>query len=404
MTSKPVLLFVSPRFLFPTDSGGKIRTTQVLRGLKGGAFHVRLLMPREPEHDGNFDAELASVCDELMLWEPGAAPGFKKIAWLFRDLPVSVMVDRNTLAQRAVAAELGRNVDLAVFDFPHSAVLAPERLQPASVMFTHNIEAEIFKRHWQVAENPLRRRVWHGQYRKMLRYEQRVLESFDTTIAVSDRDCEFFRDEYGVRHCEAIPTGVDTDFFDFRPPADAKQVVFCGSMDWMANVDGIEYFHREIWPLVRAAEPGARMKVVGKKPADSLINRIRATSPEWEFTGFVDDVRDHVAGSAAFVIPLRVGGGTRIKAFEAMAMGCPVVSTSIGIEGLPVRHAEHFLCADDEQGFADNIVALIRDDGMRLSMAESARELVVEEFGFRKAAAVFEDICLRTLSRRQEVA
>ena len=111
-----------------------------------------------------------------------------------------------------------------------------------------------------------------------------------------------------------IPTGVDTDFFAYQPPQDEPLIVFCGSMDWMANVDGVEYFFDKVWPMVRDKVPGARMKVVGRTPPDGLVGRIAAAAPEWEFTGLVDDVRDHICGSAAFVIPLRVGSGTRTKA------------------------------------------------------------------------------------------
>ena len=117
--------------------------------------------------------------------------------------------------------------------------------------------------------------------------------------------------------------------------------------------------------------------------------------PEWEFTGFVDDVREHVGGAAAFVIPLRVGGGTRIKAFEAMAMGTPVVSTSIGIEGLPVEDGEHFLVANDPQAFASRVVALLGDPALRQRLSTSARQLVEAKFGRERAASEFERLCRR---------
>ena len=400
MSDKPVLVFVSTRFLFPTDSGGKIRTTQVLRGLKGGAFHVRLLMPVSASLKEEFADNIDSVCDELVGWEEKSEPrmtgAIRKAAGIFDPRPIPVVSDAHPPAQQIIERELERDPAVVVFDFPHSAVLAPDRIRCPSVMFTHNIEAEIFRRHRDVARTFVHRWLWKNQYAKMLRYERDVLNSFDTTIAVSERDCEFFRDEYGVSNCEAIPTGVDTDFFNYRSPDAAKQVVFCGSMDWMANIDGIEYFHNQVWPLIRKAEPKARMKVVGRRPPESLKKSVAAESPEWEFTGFVDDVRDHIAGAGVFVIPLRVGGGTRIKAFEAMAMGCPVVSTSIGIEGLPIEDGTHYLNADDDAKFADAVLSLMHDDARRVSMAESARAIVDQEFGFRKAAAIFEDICRRT--------
>ena len=403
MTERPVLLFVSTRFLFPADSGGKIRTGQVLRGLKGGHFRVRLAMPCDESLRTAYRAEIDELCDDLVCLPPqrSSGPGrtFRRLLAVFRSRPVPVETDRNEAARQVVATEIGRRPAVAVFDVPHAAVLAPPRIDCPSVMFTHNIEAEIFRRHWEVAGNPLHRRLWKSQYSKMLAFERDVLRGFDTTIAVSERDREYFIEEYGVVQSHAIPTGVDTEYFAYREPSRDLQVVFCGSMDWMANIDGIEYFHDQVWPKIRAAVDGARMKVVGRTPPAGLARRVAAKSPDWEFTGFVDDVRDHVAGSAVFVIPLRVGGGTRIKAFEAMAMGCPVVSTSIGIEGLPVEDGVHYRNGDSADALADSVIALLEDRDERYRLSRAARQLVEERFGFRRAAAVFEEICRATVAR-----
>lgn len=404
MTDRPRLVFVSPRFLFPADSGGKIRTTQILRGLKGGAFEIVLVMPATAAECERWATGIDTICDEHVPWrQPRVGrmtTALKKAFWLTHRFPVPVIADRDRRGLAAVATALESGPDVAVFDFPHSAVLAPGRIRVPSVMFTHNVEAEIFERHWKVARTPFHRWVWRNQYLKMLRYEHETLAAFDTVIAVSERDCEYFRTEYAIRHCGAIPTGVDTEFFEYRPPGDAPQVVFCGSMDWMANIDGVQYFADEVWPLIRKRVPGARMKVVGRTPPESLVRRMREIAPEWEFTGFVDDVRDHICGAAAFVIPLRVGGGTRIKAFEAMAMGTPVVSTSIGIEGLPVDHGTHYLGADEPGRFADQVVSLLSDADRRKAVSRAARELVASRFGFRRAAEVFERLCLETVSRK----
>jgi len=397
------LTFVSSRFLFPADSGGKIRTSQILRGLKNGAFKVRLLMPCRDPWRQEFASEIESVCDQLVSWEPCDRSNFmnylRKISWLARRLPVPVVSDWSAAAEKTVGVEIARKPDVVVFDFPHSAVLAPPVWDVPSVMFTHNVEAEIFERHWKVAGSPWREKIWRNQHRKMLAFEREALARFDTVIAVSDRDSDFFRSQYGVECCRTIPTGVDTDFFEYHAPENRRQVVFCGSMDWMANIDGIEYFFKRVWPSIRERVPDARMKVVGRTPPESLVRRIERAAGEWEFTGFVDDVRPHISGADVFVIPLRVGGGTRIKAFEAMAMGCPVVSTAIGIEGLPVEDGRHFLCADTADLFARQVAMLLLDRDKSRALSASGRRLVAEQFGYRQAAAAFEAICLDTLAR-----
>ena len=391
------LLFVSTRFLFPADSGGKIRTGQVLRGLKGGRFHITLAMPCSAAERDRFAADIAGICDELVYWEPPQrgtlAAKLQRVTSLFGRYPVAVASDRSAAGSAVVRAALEAKPDVVVFDFPHSVILAPERIEVPSVMFTHNVEAEIFQRHAEVASSGLMRAVWRSQHRKMLRFEREVLERFDAVVAVSEKDCEYFRDNWSIDGCRPIPTGVDTEFFVYQQPASDRQVVFCGSMDWIANIDAMEFFHSEVWPEVRKLVPDACMKVVGKAPPDEFARRVNNASPEWQFTGFVDDVREHVGGSGVFVIPLRVGSGTRIKAFEAMAMGCPVVSTSIGIEGLDVTDGEHYLNADEPAELAAAIARLLENAALRDSMSQAARSLVEARFGYRRAAAVFEDIC-----------
>ena len=408
MSNRPTLLFVSTRFLFPADSGGKIRTGQILRGLKGGAFNVRLAMPSTAAERESWAANIDELCDELVTWPESIRSAtsdlVRKAVGVFRAEPIPVATDWCETAYAAIQEQLARKPDVVVFDFPHSAILRPPSLPCPAVMFTHNVESEIFKRHIEVARTPLHRWLWQNQYEKMYAFERKVLTEFDASVAVSERDCEFFSKAYGIDTCRAIPTGVDTEFFRYEVPGDAPQVVFCGSMDWMANIDGMEFFHDDVWPLVREAVPDARMKVVGRTPPASLVRRTTEASPEWEFTGFVDDVRDHVCGAAAFVIPLRVGGGTRIKAFEAMAMGCPVASTSIGIEGLPVQDGTHYLNGDSAADLAAGVIALLQDADLRRRVSRSARQLVEDKFGFRNAALVFEEICLDAMGGSQRSA
>ena len=405
MTSDPVLLFVSTRFLFPADSGGKIRTIQILRGLKGGRFRVRLLMPGDAEERKAFESDLDSICDEVVLWAPEPKNrvwrSLSRFAAIASSDPISVAADKSDLASRVISQELADQIAVVVFDFPHSEVLAPAEFEAPAVMFTHNIEAEIYKRHFEIAKTFVRRRLWRNQYQKMVRFEQKALKRFDTVIAVSKRDCDFFRSSYGIKTCNVISTGVDIEYFEFSPPGGRQEIVFCGSMDWLANVDGIEWFFSDVWPHIIRNIPDVRMKVVGRAPPESLVARITALSPEWTFTGFVDDIRPYISGADAFVIPLRVGGGTRIKAFEAMAIGTPVVSTPIGIEGLDLHDGLHFLEAETAISFAGAVVSLLRDHSMGKTLAYRARKYVEENFSDRRSAREFERICISTAGLRE---
>ena len=402
--ARPRLVFVSPVFLFPSDAGGKIRTTNILRGLKGGAFEVRLLSPASPAQCEQWGAEIDSVCDEFVPWQPKAT---RARAWraldLLRALPVNVAADVSRPALAAVQAQgLREDVNLMVFDFVHASVLKPSRLPMRSVCFTHNVEAEIFARHAANAQDRLRRWMWRSQHHKLRQFEATALRQYDKVVAVSERDADHFRAAYGVKDAEAIPTGVDLDFFSWAPsPAvSAEQpptVVFIGSMDYAPNIDAVGFFLREVWPLLLADVGNAVLRVVGRSPPAALVSLARR-STQVEFTGFVPDVRPFVHAAHASVIPLKVGGGTRIKVFEAMAMGCPVVSTALGVEGLAVVPDVHFLERDSAPGLAQGLVSLLRDRSARDEMSRRARNLVESRFGHRVAAKAFEDICQRALA------
>jgi glycosyltransferase involved in cell wall biosynthesis len=400
---RPRLAFVSPVFLFPNDAGGKIRSTNILRGLKGGRFDLTLLSPASDEQVSRWRRELDGVCDEFVPWRPTPPRArWARAIDVLSQLPVNVAADRSAAGRAAVRQVCERkDVDLVVFDFVHAAVLAPPRLAKPALCFTHNVEAEIFQRHARQARDPLRRWLWSSQHRKMEHFESHALRRFRRVIAVSERDARFFRQSYGVAEAEAIPTGVDLDFFSWTAPPEVDAghpptVVFTGSMDWAANIDGVQFFLAEVWPLVLARTPAARFVVVGRNPPPSLQALARSTR-QVEFTGFVDDVRPYARRAHAFVIPLLVGGGTRIKAFEAMAMGCPVVSTTIGIEGLEAVPGEHFLQCDEPAAIAEAIATLFADAAERQRLARAARALVEQRFGHREVARVFEDICQRAL-------
>ena len=398
MSRRPRLLFVSPRFLFPADSGGRIRTTQILRGLKGGAFEITLVSPAEPHAPESFRRQLDETCDVFRSWPAVPRRAVQRAFRLFSDLPVSVVDDYSDAGRKAVEAELKCGYDLVVLDFPHTAVLAPERLETSSLLFTHNVECEIYQRHAEVSSSSFMRRIWTDQQRKMRAFERRTLSRFDWIVAVSERDAVFFQREFGVRNVTVIPTGVDLDYFQYSPLPRSWCVVFSGGLDWAPNLDGITFLMEEVWPLVLREVPQATMKVVGRAPPVRLVKRAKSKGLDWQFTGFVDDVRPHLRQGAVYAVPLRIGGGTRIKIFEAMALGRPIVSTGIGVEGLPVEAGKHYLSAESAPEFAAALVKLLVNPDLGLELASRARRTVEESFSFRKAARVFEGACTAAIA------
>jgi glycosyltransferase involved in cell wall biosynthesis len=398
------LAFISTIFLLPADAGGKIRTGNILRGLQGGAFEITLLMPATTEQQTQWGDELKRLCDHFVPWPAAQAlPRWTRATELLDTRPANVAHDDSRAARACVQRVLDETAfDVVVYDFVHAAVLRPARTrasQGARVLcFTHNVEAEILERHAQNAEAALMRRVWASQAAKMRRFEGAALAAFDGVIAVSERDGREFRKAYGIADPQVIPTGVDLDFFGWQPPAapgalHPPTAVFTASMDSAANIDGVRFFIQEVWPLVLAQQAEARFVVIGRNPPAALM-RAADGVPGVRFTGYVDDVREHVRPAQVFVMPLRVGGGTRLKAFEGMAMGCPVASTAIAIEGLDVTPGEHYLLADTAAELAAAVLSLFGDADLRLRLSQAARHRVESRFGHRVAATAFERICL----------
>jgi glycosyltransferase involved in cell wall biosynthesis len=405
--NRPRLLVISPRFLFPMNEGGKIRTANILKRMKGGAFAIDFVSPGPANH-ADYRHDLESISDRFVLWPQPERSQIRRLSALLDPAPVAAATDRSQAGARIVAQALDERPDAVLVDFPHAAVLLPDTIAPPSVIFTHNVEAEIFERHAAVAKGPMRL-VWRDQSRKMRRFEGDALRRFDSVIAVSKRDAGALKALYGLPAVETIDTGVDLEFYPFAPAelapafgAGGGTIVFTGAMDWRANIDGVAFLMDEVWPLIAAARPEADMVVVGRNPPEALIAEARARNLPWRFTGFVDDIRPYVSASHVYVIPLRVGSGTRIKAFEAMAMGRPVVSTTVGVEGLDVTPGEHFLAADSAADFAAAILRLLANADLRGALARAARARVEARFSWSHVARQFESICMRALARRCE--
>ncbi len=405
--SKPKLLFVSPRFLFPADSGGKIRTGDILRGMKGGKYNIILASPVPDNHEIYKDS-VAEICDHFIHWpeqKPDLFYHLKRVLALLSPLPVAVASDISNAGKKIIADALAQTPDMVVVDFPHACVLTPKKFDCPSVMFTHNVEFEIFKRHIDVAENPLMKFIWQRETRKMQRFEKDALSRFDTVIAVSEKDANFFRTQMDMAHVAPIPTGVDLNRFPYNVPSgireDGPSLVFTGSMDWIANQDAIDWMIDEVWPLLALDTPDIRLTVVGKNPPQGMINRTKEKGLNIYFTGFVDSIVPYVHGAEVYIIPIRVGSGTRIKTYEAMALGRPVVSTTIGVEGLPIVPDQHYLCADRAEKFADAVLSLLKDPTKQKALAQNARSFVEENFASGKVARAFEQICIDTANRKK---
>jgi glycosyltransferase involved in cell wall biosynthesis len=338
----------------------------------------------------------------------GTAGFYADAAWYALDsAPYAVAKYRSKAYRRRVEALLATGrFDVVVCDFLPPAVNLPRHLPCPSILFTHNVEAEIWRRHAATASNPVSRALLTQQWRRMLRFEAAALTRFDLVLAVSDTDRQTFARVYpdALRSpIHVVKTGVDTAYFRPAPGAGRRaHLVFTGSMDWLPNEDGMVYFARDILPHVRTLEPEATLSIVGRAPTPA-VQRL-AQDARIEVTGRVDDVRPHMAEAAVYIVPLRIGGGTRLKIFEAMSMGKAVVSTAVGAEGLPVTPGQNIVIADEPARFAQAVVQLIRDTDTRRRLEASARQLVVERYDWSAVAHDFDDALDRLATGRAMVA
>jgi len=402
------ILFLSQRFLLPMDTGGKIRTGKLLEQLCR-AHEITVVGNFVPGRDGPHRERMEALCDRYVPvpWREPRRPSPAFYARVLRNslsrYPVTALNDYSADLEQAVLATLKEDqYDIAICDFVQSALLFRRVTGIARLLFQHNVEARIFERHRDNARDPFSKAFWGMQYRRMRDFEAAMVRAFDAVIAVSENDAAVFREDYGASGVHAIPTGVDVDYY--TPAAEcapsSTELVFCGSMDWLPNQDGIRFFLEQVAPRLEESGREWSLTVVGRNPSEWL-RQAAAGNPRLTLTGWVDDVRPYLQRAGVCIVPLRIGGGTRMKIYEAMAMGKPVVSTTVGAEGLDVVDGRDIRLVDEPAAFAEALVELLADAGERARMGQAARALVEANFGWPRVAERFAEICQEAIEQHQ---
>ncbi len=401
----PRVLWVKAGILTPPDTGGRLRSFHIVRELarRFPVTYVGLVDADEPAAHREATARLVERC--VLVERPPVRRGSLRFAaWAAANLvasraPQFAWAYRSARLREAVA-RLATEADVTVCDFATPWLSLPRPLPRPVVLFQHNVEAEIWRRLAEAAGFAPLREYFRVQWRRAKAYERDAVREADHVVAVSEVDRAAFVRDYGIdpARVTVVPTGVDTAYY--APPATPPEpgtLVFLGSMDWLANQDAVRWFLREIFPRIRSARPDARLLVVGRRPPDDLVAEARQASGRIEVTGRVEDVRPWVARGAVLVVPLRIGGGTRLKIFEALAMGLAVVSTRIGAEGLPVEPGRHLLLADDPPAFAAACLRLLGDPALRARLGAAGRRLVLDGYDWSVVAGRFADVLERAV-------
>lgn len=396
------ILWVKCDFLHPTTRGGQIRTLEILKRLhaRHEVTYVAYDFPDNPEGIERAPEYCSHVHPVARNVPPRRSLRF--VGQLAANLVSSMPLSLSRYYSRAMQKEIGyllraNQYDAVVCDFLSPAPNFPDLSH--AVLFQHNVETMIWRRHAETAPDPLRKRYFKSQADRMFQWEHKMCRAAAEIIAVSPQDAEQMRTMFGVSRVTPIPTGVDIDYF--RRPATVEpkaDLVFLGSMDWLPNIDGIEYFVREILPLVRKRVPECGLAIVGRTPSPA-IRALSERDPRIQVTGTVPDVRPWLWGSKVSIVPLRIGGGTRLKIYESMAAGTPTVSTSIGAEGLDVSHPANIRLADTPAEFADQCVELLANAAERERLSAEALKLVTDHFSQDVVADAFERILLAARER-----
>lgn len=396
------ILWLKTELLHPVDKGGKIRTYQMLKVLKQ-RHHVTYLTLDDGRAAPDAAERAAEYCHDLV--RVPLRPATKPSLRFYLDVVGSLFTRHayaigryasRAFAERLAAMAVPGATDLVVSDFLAPAVNLPGRLPVPVVLFQHNVEAVLWKRHCEVAGNLASRALFRLQYARVRRFEGDVCRAVDGVITVSEDDSRTIVRDYGDVRVLDVPTGIDTEFF--RPsgavPRKPNELVFTGSMDWMPNDDAARWFLDDILPRIHRENPAVTVTFVGRDPYRWLTERARIDS-RIVVTGRVPDIRPFIERAALYIVPLRVGGGTRLKIYEGMAMECPMVSTTVGAEGLRLTHGEDLLLADTAAGFAETTLRLLRDPAAARTLAEHAAGRMRREFSWQFVGERFAAICER---------
>lgn len=402
------ILWICPFFLHPTDRGAQIRTLATLKELhKRHEIHFAALNAPEnlegPQRASEYSSRHFSV-EHLAPARSSLGIIPQLASSIFNPMPMAVFRYLSAELKRKIGALIAaEHYDSIVCDFLAAAPNVEDLGQ--CVLFQHNVETTIWQRHVEQSHSLPKNLFFQMQAKKMEAYERETCRASRYVIAVSEIDASRMKSMFGIENVSSVPTGVDVDYFAPRNEAPlTSDIVFCGSMDWLPNVDAALYFLAEILPLIREQAPGATFTIAGRSPDAKVLKAVQGLDGVC-VTGKVADMRPYLWGSKISIVPIRIGGGTRLKIYECMAAGVPVVSTTVGAEGLRYKDGEDIVLADDPGRFAEACVRLLSDDAIRRAIADKALGRAQNELSWDAVSRTFEAVLEKNrISSGQDLA
>jgi len=398
------ILLLSPWLPWPPHDGGRIRILETLRFL-AARHQVTLLTHVTSQQERAHVNAIRDLCEsiEVEFVSGDALHRIGRVAvGMVQGYPViqSIYYSRR-LARRLAALTSENRFDVIQIEFSmiarYAQAISP-RCTAKRVLSTHNIETQRFEREIPLAPWGLRRMALMSNAALFPDWEQKSVRLFDGAVAVSEHDRDWLQRHLRRGRVALVPNGVDTTYFHPDPQAKVgSSLVFTGVMDYPPNVDAVVWFVEEIFPRLRERYPQLRFDIVGARPSPRVL-ALRDREGV-NVTGEVPDVRPYVREAAAFVVPLRSGGGTRLKILQAMALGSPVISTRIGAEGLDVAQGETVLFADDGSQFLEQLESLLESPELRHRLSRQGRELVTSRYEWQRCLLAVDDLYRQLCAR-----
>jgi sugar transferase (PEP-CTERM/EpsH1 system associated) len=389
-----VLIF-TPYLPYPLNNGGLIRVHHLVVNI--ARSHNVTLLCLEPDNDAQAAGievlRAQGVTVELAPADRGQLKQYKRmyqLASLFSSKTYEYYKYHSKALQNRID-ELcqAEHFDLILTEFSQMGYYQlPDNIE--KYVDQHNVEYEIMQRTFETERSPLRKFLAKAEWRKYYHHEIENCEKFDACLTTSQRDADILKSRMSSdTQFHVIPNGVDSEFF--QPATDTANpnlILFTGTISYYPNVEGILWFAKSVWPIIKQKKPDAQFCIAGKAPPAEV--QALASDPDIEVTGAVDDMRDYYAKAAVVVVPLRVGGGTRLKILEAMAMGKAIVSTAVGAEGINYTKEQDILIEDEPNTFADATIRVMSDGTLRDTLESQGRALVEKQYDWR---AVTEQLC-----------
>lgn len=395
------VLVVDEEIPYPLNTGKRLRTYNLLKHL--ATRHKIVFVCRQHENEQGSHAEALKkigikpvVVPHTIRKKAGLKFYLALIANLFSRLPYSVSSHYSLPFEDKIKQLLSsKRFDIIHCEWTPYAVNLGSVLPFPSVVDAHNVEAQIWKRNYEVEKNPLVKAFIYLQWKKMARFEENAFPKFTKIISVSKEDQAVISNWVDKAHIEVVQNGVDIEYFRSSGKTEKPfSMVFTGSMDWRPNVDGILYFLSDIWPGIKATFPESRVIIVGRNPMQVLKDRIKKETSV-TLTGTVDDVRPFVEEALVYIVPLRVGGGSRLKILEALSMKKAVVSTSVGAEGLELQSGKDLIIADSPHDFKEAVTRLFKDEKLRKDLGKAGKTVVEEKYQWKAISKRLEKIWIK---------